>query len=117
MRTLLSFILATFFLLFSCQEKAEKKPDNLLNEDQMVAVMVDMHLVETAQNLKVIEPDSTNREYNQLFESIFVSHGVTKAKYDSSLYYYSTRTDEMNVIYDKVLEKLSELESQVKSDQ
>lgn len=116
MRAPVPFILCVF-LLFSCQEKTEKKPENLLNEEQMVAVMVDMHLVETAQNLKVIEPDSTNREYDQLFRSIFASHGVTKAQYDSSLYHYSTRTDEMNVIYDKVLEKLSELESQVKSEQ
>ncbi|MBI1287271.1 MAG: DUF4296 domain-containing protein [Flavobacteriales bacterium] len=101
----------------SCQENAEKKPDYLLDEDKMVSVMVDMHLVETAQNLKVIEPDSANLNYDRMFESIFVSHGVTKTEFDSSLYYYSTRTEEMNVIYDKVLEQLSELESEVNSDQ
>lgn len=114
MRFLPSILLV---LLFSCQETTEKKPDYLLDEDKMVSVMVDMHLVETAQNLKVIEPDSANLNYDRMFESIFVSHGVTKTAFDSSLYYYSTRTDDMNVIYDKVLEQLSELESEVKSDQ
>lgn len=116
MRTILTIGMAVI-LLASCEQKMPKRPSNVLDEDQMVSVMVDMHLVETAQNLKVIEPDSTNSEYNRLFESIFVSHGITKARFDSSLYYYSTQTDQMNVIYDKVLEELSELESQVKSDQ
>lgn len=104
-------------LLAACQQKAETKPEYLLDEEQMVGVMVDMHLLETAQNLKVIEPDTSFAEYDSLFGSVFVSHGVTKADFDSSLYYYATNTDEMHVIYDKVLERLSELESRVRSDQ
>lgn len=104
--------------LFSCQDKQQEQiPDYLISEDQMVAIMVDMHLIETAQNLKIIEPDTTNAEYHQLFESVFLTHGVTKTAFDSSMYYYATRSDQMHVIYDKVLEELSEMESEVKSDQ
>lgn len=77
--------------------------------------MVDMHLVETAANLKVFPPDSAQQMYYDHFESIYLSNGITKTKYDSSLYYYATQTDQMNVIYDKVLENLSEMESQVNS--
>jgi len=83
----------------------------------MVNIMVDMHLVETAANLKVYPPDSAQQLYQNDFASIFLTHGVTQEKYDSSLFYYSTQTDQMNVIYDKVLENLSELESEVNSDQ
>ena len=83
----------------------------------MVSLMVDMHLVETAQNLKLMGPDSSYTEYLQSFNAIFLSHGVTKADFDSSLFYYTSNTEQMPAIYDKVLEELYELESEVKSDQ
>lgn len=118
MKFLTSILFVVSFSLFSCQQKAEKKiPAHVIPEEMMVSIMVDMHLVETAANLKVFPPDSAQQMYYDHFESIYLSNGITKAKYDSSLYYYATQTDQMNVIYDKVLENLSEMESQVNSDQ
>jgi hypothetical protein len=117
MKNLLSVSLLIVLLAVSCKQKEADAPAYLLSEEKMVDVMVDMHLVETAHNLKLIGPDSTNAEYHSFFSSIFASHGVTKVDFDSSLFYYSTRTTEMNDIYDKVLEELYELESEVKSDQ
>ncbi|MFM1875980.1 MAG: hypothetical protein RL266_1717 [Bacteroidota bacterium] len=117
MRRLPIFACLLIFLLYSCKEKKPLKPAYLLTEEQMVSVMVDMHLVETAHNLKLIGPDSTNAEYKAYFNSIFASHEISKTDFDSSLFYYSTRTQQMNAIYDKVLEDLYELESQVRSDQ
>ena len=101
----------------SCQEKKKETPAYLVDENTMVDVMVDMHLVETASNLKLIEPDSSTVKYNEYFASIFSSHGINKVEFDSSLFYYSTQTEQMSVIYDKVLERLYELESEVNSDQ
>lgn len=106
-----------FVLFVSCSEPTQEQPDYLLAEEKMIDVMVDMHLVETAQNLKLMGVDSTNRRYQQYFNAIFESHEVSKADFDSSLHYYSTKTDKMNEIYDNVLEELHELESEVKSDQ
>ncbi len=112
---LLLFIPAVMFS--SCAEQKERKPTYLLDEEKMVSVMVDLHLVETAHNLKVMENDTNNARYEQFMATVFVSNEVRKGQFDSSLFYYSTRTEEMNVIYDKVLERLSELESQVRSEQ
>ena len=52
---ILTFTLLSFSLfLFSCaQEKKAEKPDYLIDENKMVGIMVDMHIVETAANLKV----------------------------------------------------------------
>lgn len=117
MRNIAFFLLTLSMLLASCQEKEPETPSYLLSEDQMVDVMVDMHLLETAQNLKLMGADTTNRKYQQYFNAIFESHETSKADFDSSLFYYSTKTDQMNAIYDKVLEELYEMESEVKSDQ
>lgn len=104
-------------LVVACNEPPPEQPDYLLSEEQMVSLMVDMHLVETAQNLKLMGVDTTNRRYQQYFNAIFDSHEISKAEFDSSLHYYSTRTDRMNDIYDMILEQLYEMESEVKNDQ
>ncbi len=106
-------LLSLTYLLFSaCEDQKQKTPDYLLSEDKMVAVIIDMHLIETANNLKLIPEDSI---YQKDFSSIFATHEVTKEAYDSSLFYYVTKTDRMDKIYDKVLEDLYELESEVKA--
>ena len=92
-------------------------PEYLIDKDKMVSIMVDMHIVETAANLKIYPPDSAQQLYQNDFASIYLTHDVSKEKFDSSMFYYATQTDQMNVIYDKVLENLSELESEVNSDQ
>ena len=113
MRKLGLFIFSFLFFAASCNEKAPQKPSSLVNEEKMVEVMVDMHLVETAHNLKLLPPDTTGQAYNEMFERIYVTHEVAKVDFDSSLFYYSTQTEQMNVIYDKILEHLYELESEV----
>ncbi|MFC2175457.1 DUF4296 domain-containing protein [Bacteroidota bacterium] len=99
-----------------CTNKKEAKPDALIEEGKMVKIMTDMHLVETAQNLKIIQPDSANANYLALFESIYKTHQVSKSQFDSSLFYYSGQPEQMNELYDKVLERLYELESEVNAE-
>jgi hypothetical protein len=105
-----------FFILFmaSCTDKQEQ-PDYLIASDSLVGIMVDMHLIETASNLKLIGADSLKPNYNQMFEAIFKKHGITKTEFDSTLFFYSKRPDEMSGIYDKVLERLSELDAEASS--
>lgn len=103
--------------IFGCKNAAQKKPEYLINEDKMVHIMVDMHLVESASNLKILEPDSGNSKYFEHYASIFTTYGIEKWQFDSSLFYYSTKTKQMDSIYNRVLENLYELESQVNSDQ
>lgn len=109
-------IIFLLLVALACNEPKQEQPNYLLTEEKMVKLMVDMHIVETAQNLKLMGVDSTNRRYQQYFNSIFESHNVSKTAFDSSLHFYSTKTDKMNQIYDKVLEELHEIESAVKSN-
>ncbi|MCF8275265.1 MAG: DUF4296 domain-containing protein [Flavobacteriales bacterium] len=117
MRKAVIFLFSISLFVVSCQENEPKKPAYLIDEEKMVSMMVDMHIVETAANLKIYNPDSSGLQYDEAFGSIFATNNVSKADFDSSLYYYSTQTDRMDVIYDKVLENLSEQESEVNSAQ
>jgi hypothetical protein len=113
MKTPFSILAILITVLSGCKEPAETKPGNLLDEEKMIAVMVDMHLVETANNLKLLASDTAEQQYNEIVEKIYATHEVSKGSFDSSLFYYSTQTEQMNVIYDKILEHLYELESEV----
>ena len=109
------FVIALLVIgcLFGCNEDKKTKPDYLLEQDKMVEVMVDMHIIETASNLKLISADSATIRYQEMFSSIFVTHEITKADFDSSLFYYATQTEQMPLIYDQVLERMYEMESEV----
>jgi len=107
---------SALLLLNACTEKSPPPPSGLLSEDQMVEVMTDMHLVETANNLKLMGTDTAYTEYLQAFNAIFRSHGVTKAQFDSSLYHYTVNTEKMPIIYDRMLERMYELEEEVRAD-
>jgi hypothetical protein len=99
-----------FVLLLSACAVKKTTPPNVLSEEDMVSIMMDMNIVETAYNLKLTPNDSA---YQSQFAAIFVSHNTTQAVYDSSLYYYATQTDRMDKIYDQMLERLYELETEV----
>ncbi|MGB0367845.1 MAG: DUF4296 domain-containing protein [Flavobacteriales bacterium] len=116
MKKLVTLLLVISAVSISCNSQKQEKPSYLIDEEKMVSVMVDMHIVETAHNLKLLPPDSTGLVYNETFERIYVTHAITKTDFDSSLFYYTTQTEQMSVIYDKILEKLYELESEANAD-
>jgi len=109
-----SLFIVLVLSMYSCSD-AKKEPDYLIASDSLVGIMVDMHLVETAANLKLIGADSLKPNYNQMFEAIFKKHGITKTEFDSTLFFYSKKPDEISGIYDKVLERLSELDAEASS--
>lgn len=101
--------------LLSCNS-TEKQPQLPIPQEQMVGIMVDLHLVETAHNMKLTEGDSTRPDYAQLNERVFAKHGITKTAFDSALYTYSFHPQEMNTVYDLVLERLSEMDAEIQAE-
>jgi len=101
-------------LLFSCNSGKEQ-PTSTIPQEQVVSIMVDLHLAETASNLKLTALDSTRPSYPQLCDAIFEKHGITQAGFDSALYALSFEPKVMNDVYDLVLERLSEMDAEVKA--
>ncbi len=46
---------------------------------------------------------------------IFKDYGVTKEDFDKSIEYYNYRTEELKIIYEEVITKLSLMDSELKS--
>jgi hypothetical protein len=109
-------LLPLLFIFASCKEKDEvQRPDDLLTQDEMVAVLTDIHLIEGARTGLVIMGDSVGG-VNEHYKAFFVKHNVTQAQYDSSFVYYSKNPKVFDKIYERVIENLSVIESEIHVD-
>ncbi len=104
------------FLFAGCKESGViPEPEGLLSQDEMVAVLTDIHLIEGARTGLVIMGDSVGG-VNEHYKAFFEKHNVTQAQYDSSFVYYSKNPKIFDKIYERVIENLSVIESEIHVD-
>lgn len=105
---LILFVLITV-LTVSCGE--EEKPDNLLSEEKMEAILTDVHLLESeVNNLRITDTDSSLAIYLFLEAKLFKKHQIDTTIYRSSFRYYVGHPGEFVKIYKQVL-KIAEANS------
>lgn len=109
-------LLLIMILTSACERDIKApKPDILLTENQMVALITDVQLMEAAlnhrRNLGQSVNDVKNPWYNQLFEE----HQITEKIFKENMSYYNEQPVVMEQILEKVLadfiQKKTELET------
>ncbi len=112
----MKIVLPLLLIFASCKDSDEvQQPNGLLTQDEMVAVLTDIHLIEGARTGLVIMGDSVGG-VNEHYKAFFVKHNVTQAQYDSSFVYYSKNPKIFDKIYERVIENLSVIESEIHVD-
>ncbi|WP_055442702.1 DUF4296 domain-containing protein [Lacinutrix himadriensis] len=94
-------------LLVSCYSQHKpKKPKNLLSEGQMVSILIDMSVYNSAKgvNKKVLEKNGV-----KLQEHIYAKHKIDSAQFADSNYYYTYHPEAYEDIYKKVKDSLIKL--------
>lgn len=104
--------LLLLLLLFSCEINDEKRPEGILSPDEMVELMVDVHLVEGARSGVTIMGDSLGIEL--YYRTVLIKHGLDSTSYQNNFDYYSARPDELDLIFEEVVRRLSVLESELR---
>lgn len=100
-------LLLSGLLVMACGTPGDDRPANLLDEDRMVAILVDVHLAENrVSRLGLPSSDSANVVYKRLERQIFKKHGVDTSAYEKSYVYYSSHPREMEAIYKRIVETL-----------
>lgn len=103
------FILLTVF--FSCIQQAEKKPRHLLSDLQMIDALTEIHLLESAVKLNLIEGlknDSLNiRDY---YEVLFEMKPYSYKEFQESFTYFARRPSQMEAFLDSVLLRVQIME-------
>ncbi|MCE3294924.1 MAG: hypothetical protein K0R65_638 [Crocinitomicaceae bacterium] len=98
-----------FLVLFSCELQLQEipAPDDLLPEEKIVLILEDLMVTEQYIQMKYPQPDYYLEVAKHSGDAILKKHGVTFKQFDSSLNYYGSHQDEMQAIYNKVLENIN----------
>jgi hypothetical protein len=100
-------------LLVSCGDEVINKPPKLISRDQIISILVDIHLADavfqtrriTSEKLKVFTE-------SDFYYSVLKKHNVADSVFETSLIYYSGKPKEFEKIYTRVINQLNELEQE-----
>lgn len=92
-----------------CEENS--KPKELLSENEMVNVLIDIHLTEGIASALPIAYDSSQVLYTLLEREVFTKHQVQDSVFTKSLIYYLQDPVIMDRIYARVVDSLVVRES------
>ena len=98
-----SLLVAFAVVFMACENKAMKKPSNLISEDQMSAILYDMILINSAKgiNKQLLEKNIKNPE-----KYIYKIYNIDSLQFVESKAYYTYKSDSYKAIYEKIEKKL-----------
>lgn len=106
MKYLFVFLLSAFFLL-SC----EQKKAFILSEEEMIDVLVDIHLADGVLSTASFPYDVVELRPENYYKNVLNNHNITRERFDSALSQYTENRDLYIAMYDKVIEELRTKES------
>ena len=114
MRKLL-YIISIFLFLSACYHDAPE-PDfdmsKVLPADTMVSILTDIQLVEGTVIIQQRKGGNISKLSREYTDDVLAKHHITFDQMEESMRYYTFYTKKMNDIYDKVITRLSVLQSE-----
>ncbi|MBP9187768.1 MAG: DUF4296 domain-containing protein [Bacteroidia bacterium] len=109
------FIAICVVMFSSCGNNTKNEmPVNLLSQQQMEAVLYDMHLAEGLLSVEPSSADSTARRALGLYDLIYKKHQTNKQQFKESYMYYTNNPKLLDSVYTRIIERLSLQESILK---
>jgi hypothetical protein len=116
-----AYIFCLVILVASCSRILSSKPSGTFSEEQMVDILIDIHLTEATIR---IANDSIGRlndttDLRKRFARVFSKNDVNPDQFNSSLNYYLEHIELLDNIYKDVIARLSEMDAalqQIKPD-
>jgi hypothetical protein len=100
--------LILFFLLLTACIRDEKPPQHVLTKEQMIDILVDIHLAEAKANrISLRSYDSIQAYYKKLERDVYQKHQVDSVVYRKSFAYYMDHIKHMDEIYAAVVDSLN----------
>jgi hypothetical protein len=109
------YILLFALGLVACgtKEEASAPPVNsdILSEEQMIDVLIDLHIEEASLTLNMIQNDRALADSARYY-NIYKVHNTTREQFDESFHYYAGEPEKLNAIYDTVLKRLNTMQTE-----
>lgn len=106
----LQLLLISFFLLTSCRRHVP--PQGILDEKQMVNVLADLSVIDGYMST-LLYTDSLRMQGKNYYSTVYKNHNTSKAVFDKSMRYYSTKPALLDSMYSEVNRKLEAKEKRL----
>ncbi len=97
-----------------CIDHAVALPEGYLTQEEMIPIMVDIHLVEGARSGKLVLGDTN--DLSDYYARIYQKYGISEKEFKESFYWYTQHPEELNKVYEASIEQLSILEAEIKAN-
>lgn len=104
-------IITIIVMLFMACATDSGKPKDMLTDEQMVDVLVELHLAEARMDLLQIPQDSVRPLLRERYTEIFTDQNLDTAKFNATFAYYERYPEQMDSLYQKVIDELVEREA------
>ena len=113
-------IILSFLIFFGCTQKIETAfdpPENLIQEDQMVDIVVDL-LIFDAILIEKQKKKSKDLDFSKYYvhNSIMEKYNISREGFEESFNYYAHNLKIMDEIYAEAITKLSKMKSEIESE-
>lgn len=108
-------ILVLVGIAMSCSNRS-RVPDYVIPKDQMVNIIVDMHLLDGLLSVRPIQHKMIELDTLNQYDALLQKYGYTRNDFDTSLFYYGKKIDLYDDIYEEVLNKLTFIEAEIKEE-
>ncbi|MFN3405973.1 MAG: DUF4296 domain-containing protein [Cytophagaceae bacterium] len=101
--------ITVIFIAFlgACGENSGIQDEELLSQEEMIDVLIRIHLAEGKVATKNLHPDSAKVVYSNYERQIFEELEIDKKVYNKSYQYYVSDPEKMDRIYSAVVDSLS----------
>ena len=107
MKQLLFIVFLVVFV--SCESKVKyKKPDNLISREEMINLLIDMHIATGTTSVKKIT-DDVEKNYMSL---VYEKYQIDSTRFAESNFYYISNIEEYESIFKEVEKELKKIQEQ-----
>ena len=99
--------------VFACDVDSSKSTDIAsISIDEFSIILEEVHVAEATYQLnKISDLKSAEKGLLQAYARIFKENNTTKSEFKRNLKYYSKNLEELDKVYEKILESLKEIQS------
>ncbi len=113
MKQNITIIFILIFIISCTSNTIYKKPKDLISKEQMVDLLVDMHIALGVKSIKK-KGEKRNLEYMYL---VYEKYGIDSTRFASSNFYYTTDIDEYSNILKSVKERIDKMKEKYDLEQ
>lgn len=90
--------------------KPEEHPADLIPKDSMAQILVNIHISEAKVATRPMHPDSTYLFYEVYKKDVYKKYKISPERFQKSFDYYLRNLDQMDQIYETVVDSLGLME-------